>query len=287
MEISIDQLHPLILNVGFARHDADWNFRNVRSPFSRIYYVTEGTAKVEMEGKTYTLRPDHLYMIPAYIAHTNFCTGLFCHYYVHIYEDQHNTSAILENFQYPVELDASSLDLDLFKKLVEINPQMKLPDPDPHSYDNDVMLKHNLYVNRGRTFSARAASRGILFILMSRFLGNAKARVQIYDNKIGEALAFIRSHISGDLDIGTIADETGFSKDHFIRLFKKEIGQTPMHYINQKKIERAELMLLAQDTPVKNIAYSLSFSDCGYFNRVFKRYTGKTPMEYRMAYRNK
>ena len=34
--------HLQLLNTGYADHDADWNWRDVRSPFARIYYVTQG-----------------------------------------------------------------------------------------------------------------------------------------------------------------------------------------------------------------------------------------------------
>ena len=39
MTQSIDQLHLLILNVGLAIHNADWNWKNVSSPFARLYYI--------------------------------------------------------------------------------------------------------------------------------------------------------------------------------------------------------------------------------------------------------
>ena len=52
MEFNIDTFHPLVLNIGLARHNADWNWKNVSSPFARLYYVIEGTAKV--------ILPDHI-----------------------------------------------------------------------------------------------------------------------------------------------------------------------------------------------------------------------------------
>ena len=42
----VDKLHPLVLNIGLAIHNADWNWKNVSSPFTRLYYVTEGTAQI-------------------------------------------------------------------------------------------------------------------------------------------------------------------------------------------------------------------------------------------------
>lgn len=75
-----------------------------------------------------------------------------------------------------------------------------------------------------------------------------------------------------------------FVKDHFIRLFKKETGITPLKYINQKKIEKAQLILITDETPVKNVAFSLSYGDYSYFNRLFKKTTRLTPQEYRNSY---
>lgn len=42
MNIPIESLNFQMLNVGLAKHDADWNWQNVVSPFTRIYLVTEG-----------------------------------------------------------------------------------------------------------------------------------------------------------------------------------------------------------------------------------------------------
>ncbi len=47
----VDKLHPLVLNIGLAIHNADWNWKNVSSPFTRLYYVTEGTAQILISGK--------------------------------------------------------------------------------------------------------------------------------------------------------------------------------------------------------------------------------------------
>ena len=54
-----------------------------------------------------------------------------------------------------------------------------------------------------------------------------------------------------------------------------------MKYINQKKIERAQLILATKDMSVKNVALFLGFEDFSYFNRVFKKATGVTPNDYR------
>ena len=79
MQYSVDKLHLLTLNVGFAKHIGDWNWKNVRSPFARLYYVTDGTAKIELPSGVYTLLPGHLYYIPAYTMHSYVCDSPFSH----------------------------------------------------------------------------------------------------------------------------------------------------------------------------------------------------------------
>lgn len=52
MTQSIDQLHLLILNVGLAIHNADWNWKNVSSPFTRLYYIIPGCPQVFLSGNS-------------------------------------------------------------------------------------------------------------------------------------------------------------------------------------------------------------------------------------------
>ena len=58
-----------------------------------------------------------------------------------------------------------------------------------------------------------------------------------------------------------------------------------MRYINKKKIESGQLLLLTSDKPVKEIAYTLGFNDHSYFIRLFKKLVGVTPLEYRLSMR--
>ena len=279
--LSVDHLHLLTLNVGFACHHGDWNWKHVRSPFARLYYVTEGTAKIEMPEGVFTLRPGYLYLIPPFTLHSNICEGDFSHYYIHIYEDQHGDTGILEDWDYPFETVASPSDLLLFKRLCEMNPLMRLPQSNPDSYDNHATLIGNIQRNLERPFPDKVESRGILYILFSRFLHQAKAKNKVRDSRISQTLAFIRRNISHRIDLADLADIACLSKDHFIRMFKKEVGETPNSYIIGKKIERAELMLVTTSHPVKQIASSLGYDDFAYFNRQFKLKTGVTPLQYR------
>lgn len=284
MNLQVEQMHPLVLNVGLAVHNADWNWKNVNSPFTRLYYVTEGSAQIELPDGIYTLSPKHMYFIPAFTIHTNICKSNFVHYYLHIYEDHYSDNDWLDHWKFPVEIEATDLDLALFKRLCEINPHMTLQKSDPTTYDNNPTLMQNLIKNRQRAFCDKVESRGIVFQLLSRFLKQGQSKIEMEDNRIAKTVLYIRKHLNEAIELEKLAEISCLSKDHFIRLFKKELGTTPLQYINQKKIEKAQLLLITEELAVKEIAFQLAFDDYSYFNRLFKKTTGVTPQEYRRLY---
>ena len=284
MNLQVEQRHPLVLNVGLAVHNADWNWKNVNSPFTRLYYVTEGSAQIELPDGIYTLSPKHMYFIPAFTIHTNICKSNFVHYYLHIYEDHYSDNDWLDHWKFPVEIEATDLDLALFKRLCEINPHMTLQKSDPTTYDNNPTLMQNLIKNRQRAFCDKVESRGIVFQLLSRFFKQGQSKIEMEDNRIAKTVLYIRKHLNEAIELEKLAEISCLSKDHFIRLFKKELGTTPLQYINQKKIEKAQLLLITEELAVKEIAFQLAFEDYSYFNRLFKKITGVTPQEYRRLY---
>lgn len=284
MNLRVEQMHPLVLNVGLAVHNADWNWKNVNSPFTRLYYVTEGSAQIELPDGIYTLSPKHMYFIPAFTIHTNICKSNFVHYYLHIYEDHYSDNDWLDHWKFPVEIEATDLDLALFKRLCEINPHMTLQKSDPTTYDNNPTLMQNLIKNRQRAFCDKVESRGIVFQLLSRFFKQGQSKIEMEDNRIAKTVLYIRKHLNEAIELEKLAEISCLSKDHFIRLFKKELGTTPLQYINQKKIEKAQLLLITEELAVKEIAFQLAFDDYSYFNRLFKKTTGVTPQEYRRLY---
>lgn len=284
--VSIDHFRPLLLNIGLGIHDGDWNWKDISSPFSRIYYVTEGSAKLYLTNGTYDLKPEHLYFIPAFTVHTDFCEGIFSHYYLHIYEDQYPLGSLLDNFEMPVEIKSSPLDLALIQRLHELNPYMQLPHSNPTSYDNKKMLQESVSRNKHRTLSTRIESRGILYQLVSRFLMHSKPKVQSTDPRVQKTLNYINRNIKKINNLEELANQACLSKDHFIRIFKREMGESPLQYINRKKIERAQLILLTESAQVKNIAFELGYEDHSYFIRIFKKTTGYSPLEYRKKFSN-
>lgn len=274
----------LMLNVGFASHFGDWNWRNVRSPFARLYYVVDGEAQVELPDGIVSLLPHHLYLVPPYTMHSNICKGGFSHYYLHLYEDPSYGGCFWDDWKFPVEVEAANDDQNLMKRLCEVNPGMRLSQSDPESYDNRTTLISNIQNNQQRSVCDKVESTGIILLLLSRFLRHATAEKRVKDERIEQSLTYIRENIGRRVNMDELAKVACMSKDHFIRMFKREVSHTPNAYVTEKKIERAELLLVTTLLSVKQIALSLGYDDMAYFNNVFKRHTRVSPLQYREKY---
>ena len=279
--MNIDNFHPLILNVGKAVLNADWNWQNVCSPFARIYYIVKGEADVEFDGINHKLIPGRMYLIPPFTTHSTKCKGLFIHYYVHIYDDSLTGNTLFEEYDFPFEIISNNVEESLFERLCNLNPSMILRQTNPIEYDNNQTLARSIIHNKQRSEWLKMESRGIIFQICSRFLVNATTKAVTKNERILKATKLIHANLAGNITIEKLAAEVKISQEHFIRLFKQTTGTTPMLYINQKRIEKAELLLLTTERPIREIALTLGYEDNSYFVRAFKRVTNTTPSEYR------
>lgn len=74
-----------------------------------------------------------------------------------------------------------------------------------------------------------------------------------------------------------------FHYDYLRKLFKKEMGLTPLEYMTQLRMKKAEMMLTAMwssDYSIAEIGALCGFGDALYFSRVFKKHFGYSPSEF-------
>ena len=285
VQIPIESMNLMLLNVGRAQHNADWNWKDVSSPFIRIYYVLEGEAVIHLAEHNVRLLPRHLYFIPAYTIHSYECHGLFVHYYLHVYEGFKNEMNLQEVYELPIEVEGSEVAAQLFEHLCNRLPEARLPHSDPNSYDTSAQTSDYVQRYRDMALWEKMELRGAMLMIMSHFIRQAKPRVWTQDERMKRVLEYVHSHISDNIGVEQLANVACITKPYFIRLFKHEFGFPPVQYINRKKVERAQLLLFTTNKTVKEVAFILGFSDQNYFIRLFHKLTGITPQEYRRKLR--
>jgi len=275
-----DSLNPLLLNIASVEYYSDWYLKGVNSPFSRLYIVKNGSATLHTSVGSVRMSPHHLYFIPAFTTFSCECSNYLNLGYIHFYEEG---VSILEQYDFPVEIEVGDLEISLFDRLLAINPGRHLVDSDPAVYNSEASLLHNIAVQTRQTLHLRVESQGILQQLIARFLGHSTDKVPLDDSRIENSIDFIRKNINTNIKTSALAERCYLSTDHFIRMFKKRFGETPTQYITRKKIERAQLMMMVNNMTVKDIAFSLAYDSLSYFNRIFKKTTGMTPTQYQKS----
>lgn len=96
-----------------------------------------------------------------------------------------------------------------------------------------------------------------------------------------DVMTYITENYSEHISIDELATKFGYSKYHFLRLFKQNTGQTVVDYINATRFEVAGELLRKGNLPVAEIAYTCGFNTPSYFAKQFKKFYGVLPVQYR------
>jgi AraC family transcriptional regulator len=86
---------------------------------------------------------------------------------------------------------------------------------------------------------------------------------------------------STDLSLATLAAESGYSRAHFLRMFRAAKGQTPHQYLLGLRLEKAVRLLKERSTPLIDVAVACGFSSHTHFTKTFRSRFGALPSHYR------
>jgi AraC-like DNA-binding protein len=95
-------------------------------------------------------------------------------------------------------------------------------------------------------------------------------------------VGMIQGGLTDKLNLKVLAQNSGMSTASLYRLFKRELGISPVEYIILERIKLAKKLLKNQDVYIKNVSFETGFDDCNYFIRTFKYYEGITPKQYQI-----
>lgn len=110
------------------------------------------------------------------------------------------------------------------------------------------------------------------------------AGTQLHHQQIVQQLALkMTEHPGDDHNIQDMAREAGYSPDHFSRVFKEVLGQSPQAYAISARMTRARELLRESSLSVSQIADALGYEDVAFFSRQFKSRTGRSPAQFRHA----
>lgn len=104
--------------------------------------------------------------------------------------------------------------------------------------------------------------------------GSPTARVQ----------AYIVDHIEEAFTVQKMAELVAMSARNFARAFQREVGVTPLQYLQNARIDHARKLLEASDLPLKVVAARSGFGSDRHMRKVFCERIGMTPNQYRAQF---
>ena len=83
-----------------------------------------------------------------------------------------------------------------------------------------------------------------------------------------KAQEYIRETSAAKLSLQEIADHVNYSPHHFIRVFKRTTGKTPIEYLIDVKLERAETLLKDKTLTITEVCHGSGFNSVSYFSTI-------------------
>jgi AraC-like DNA-binding protein len=251
-----------------SKQIATWNTQNVRSPFWRFYQNQDSGAFIVLEnGERFELLEQRVYFIPegVFFSCGNICD--FRHFYLHFDVIGLPSLTMRFLFERPILLPENSAFEDRVEKFaadIAAAPMLDL----------GLQCRAKSFVYEGLAAAISTATDEA----RARGLRHAEAL-----EPVAPALRFIDANLSRPLRITELARLCFLSPDHFAKRFKACVGQTPMAYLQQRRIAQAAQRLLFSQDSMEQIARDCGFANRFSFSRVFTQCIGTPPGAYRKS----
>ena len=101
------------------------------------------------------------------------------------------------------------------------------------------------------------------------------------DHRIMRAAERLCSDFHAPMDVDSLAYHCGLSNSRFAHLFREHMGIAPMSYREERRMEAARALLIANEAKIQDIAEELGYENPFHFSKRFKQHHGMSPKFFR------
>lgn len=273
-----------LLNADYVQLNKSWNYKQIISPFYRLYFIDGGAGTLFNSTDSVQLESGFLYLIPSFTLCNYHCENHLSQYYLQFLEESDDGTSLFASNRKIFKVAADKMDETIFKRILHLNPGRGLSKNDPKDYEKRPVLQGFQDLNNELPISLYMETNGILLQLLSRFLAKEYFKQdskKAIPSKVLEAIHYIQTNLHLPLTVERLAERADQNPDYFSRIFKEHTGERPLAFIQYKRIERAQFLMVRSDMTLQGIASETGFESLSYFSRIFKSFTGQTPGEYK------
>ena len=100
---------------------------------------------------------------------------------------------------------------------------------------------------------------------------------------IEDILSYLNQNYASRISLEQIAKNVFMSPSYICKIFKQEMGESPINYLIRIRMEKARNLLLQEEGySVKEIACLVGYEDIYQFSKLFKKYYGVAPSYFRI-----
>jgi AraC-like DNA-binding protein len=103
------------------------------------------------------------------------------------------------------------------------------------------------------------------------------------DFRLRKSISVLSPGLPATFNLASVARSSGLSRAHFFKLFREQLGLTPIVYMNALRIETALVHIARKEISIMTISDELGFSCQSAFTRFFASHVGMPPTDYRRA----
>jgi len=101
---------------------------------------------------------------------------------------------------------------------------------------------------------------------------------------VRDLVAWALEHPSADLSVPALAKKVGTSPRNLTRIFRRELGRSPAHAVEELRLEAAQRDLLQSRASLEEVAARAGFGSAEVMRRTFLRLKSVTPSDYRARF---
>lgn len=102
-----------------------------------------------------------------------------------------------------------------------------------------------------------------------------------YEDRLTRVLTYMYENLDGDLSLDKLAEVACMSRFHWHRVFRAMTGETLSEAVRRLRLLEAANVLVAEDTPIADIASRYGYVNQASFSRAFKKVHGLSPADLR------
>ena len=218
------------MNVDHVHLNRHWNYKNVISPYYRLYYIDGGEGLVSDIHQKLKLEAGYMYIIPSFTLCNLHCPADLDQYFIQFFEESPDGISLFQDNRTVTKVKATDLDVANFKRILQINPGRGINRSDnPKVYEKNVYYREYQELNNRQSDATYMETQGIILQLLARFIhpkSSALANSQAIHSKVLDAMSYIQLNLKEPLTIAHLAQACQSAPGLFLAAIFAIYGRT-------------------------------------------------------------